>query len=178
MPLQLPDSAELVVSAAEVEAAYDRMAAEINGQYGEEPLLLLTVMNGGMIAAAHLAVRLNMPVQLDYLHVSRYRGATRGGDELHWIHRPQHELADRNLLIVDDILDEGPTLGAIIRYCEEHGAASVRSAVLVAKRHDRRVPGIHADFVGLEVEDRYLFGCGMDYKDDFRHLPAIYAIDP
>ena len=112
---------------------------------------------------------------MDYLHATRYRGEA-GGDKLTWHARPRAPMTARHVLVVDDIHDEGPTLQAIVEYCREQGAASVVSAVLVEKRHDRRVAGAHADIIGLEVEDRYIFGFGMDYRGGLRHLPEIYAL--
>lgn len=177
MALQLPERAERLVDRDGVRAAYDRMAAAINAHYGNESIVMLVVMNGGLFPAAHLAERLDLPVVMDYLHVTRYRSGTRGG-MLEWIARPRHPLVDHHVLVVDDILDEGPTLAAILQYCVDAGAASVRSAVLVLKEHDRRLPSLKADFVGLTTTDRYLFGCGMDYHDHYRHVPEIWAVDP
>lgn len=171
----IPEGAERIATVEEVREAYARMAEAVNDRYGNQEIVLVVVMNGGLICAAHLAERLGMPVLFDYLHVSRYRGETRG-DALHWIARPQQDLRDRHVLIVDDILDEGPTLGAILQYCQDAGAATVAAAVLVEKSHGRRVPGVNADFVGLQVPDRYVFGCGMDLREGLRHLPDIWAL--
>jgi hypoxanthine phosphoribosyltransferase len=82
----------------------------------------------------------------------------------------------RRVLLADDILDEGHTLLAVKHWCEDQGAADVRVAVLAVKVHDRRVEGIDADYVGVEVPDRYVFGYGMDYHEQGRNLPAIYAL--
>ncbi|MDS4039831.1 MAG: phosphoribosyltransferase family protein, partial [Candidatus Competibacter sp.] len=102
------------------------------------------------------------------------RGGTRGG-EMDWIAPPRPEVAGQVVLVVDDIFDEGDTLEAILAEVRRRGATAVYSAVLVDKRHDRKVSGLTVDFVGLEVPDRYVFGCGMDYKEYWRQLPAIYA---
>jgi len=80
------------------------------------------------------------------------------------------------VLIVDDILDEGVTLRAVADYCRDAGAREVRVAVLVQKLHDRNQVGVRPDFKGLDVPDRYVFGCGMDYREYFRNLTAIYAL--
>jgi hypoxanthine phosphoribosyltransferase len=161
---------------AAVERALDRMAGEITQALGESNPLLLCVMNGGLVAAGQLLTRLHFPLQVDYLHATRYRGDVEGAAELHWLVRPQIPLDGRDVLVIDDILDEGRTLAGILDYCRQHDAASVRSAVLVMKHHDRRDPRIHADFVGVEVEDRYVFGYGMDYKEYLRNVPGIYAV--
>lgn len=157
-----------------VEAVFDRMAMQINRDMAGKEVLVLCVMNGGLVTAGMLLPRLSFLLRIDYLHASRYREQT-SGDELHWKANPTHSLEGRDLLIIDDILDEGYTLDAIIRHCQSESPASVRAAVLVQKRHDRGVrPAI--DYIGLTVPDRYVFGYGMDYKGYWRNAPGIYAV--
>jgi hypoxanthine phosphoribosyltransferase len=169
-------TADLLCSPGEVDAAFDRMAREITGELADRNPLLLAVMLGGMIPAARLVCRLDFPVDLDYVHATRYQGDVRGRD-LDWVAHPRESLAERTVLVVDDILDEGVTLAAIVAHCREAGASAVYSAVLVDKDHDRKAAGLQrADFTGLTVPDRYVFGCGMDYRGQFRHLRGIYAV--
>ncbi len=168
-------SADLLFDQNTVAEAYDRMAEQITERLSDSNPVLLCVMSGGLVPAGELFTRLNFPVELDYLHATRYHG-TQGGPELNWIAQPAQSLEGRSVLVVDDILDEGVTLAAILDFCGDQGAADVYSAVLVEKQHDRKAPGLKADFVGLKVEDRYVFGCGMDYHGYWRNLPAIYAI--
>jgi len=159
-----------------VEAAIARMAEAINRDMAMEAsdVVVICIMNGGLVTAGALLPRLRFPLRLDYLHASRYRERT-AGDELHWKVDPSQPLADKDLLIIDDILDEGHTLEAIIRYCREQSAKSVRAAVLVEKLHDRGVrPPV--DYIGLRVPDRYVFGYGMDYKGYWRNAPGIFAV--
>lgn len=167
--------AELLYSAQQVDAILDEMAARITGLVGDAEPLVLCVLTGGLVPTGRLLPRLDFPLQLDYLHATRYRGMTRGG-ALHWIARPSYSLTDRTVLIVDDILDEGLTLSAIVDYCRDQRALAVYSAVLVEKQLAERPAPIAADVVGCEVEDRYVFGCGMDYHGYHRNLPAIYAV--
>lgn len=170
---QVLDKADCLHDEAAVDAALDRMAAQITERLRECNPLILCVMTGAVIPTGLLVPRLHFPLQLDYIHATRYTGKTRGG-ELAWIAKPQHELKGRHVLIVDDILDEGITLEALVKSCIDAGAAEVLSAVLVEKLHDRKAD-YRAEFIGLQVEDRYVFGCGMDYKDYHRNLKAIYA---
>lgn len=166
--------AECLHDRAAVETALDRMAMEITRQLAEADPLVICVLHGGMPAMGGLLSRLDFPLQVDYLHATRYRGATRGG-ELHWRVRPEHSLAGRVVLVVDDILDEGLTLAALKDYCREAGAAAVHAAVLVRKELPNP-PAAEADFIGLRVGDRYVFGYGMDYKDYLRNAPGIFAV--
>lgn len=167
--------ADRLYTAAEVDTALDRMAADITAALSDRNPILLCVMTGGLVPAGQLATRLEFPLQLDYLHATRYRGETLGG-ELHWMTRPTFDLKDRSVLVVDDILDEGLTLAAIVAFCKEQGAREVYSAVLVDKHHDRRPEPIRADFVGVDVPDRYVFGYGMDYKGYLRNAAGIFAV--
>ena len=166
--------ADCLYNQSQVEAALDAMAREIGAAMGDQLPLVLCVMTGGIIPAGHLLTRLHFPLEVDYLHATRYQGKTEGG-QLHWIARPRLAIKDRCVLIVDDILDVGATLAAIVAECKSQGARSVYTAVLADKRHDRK-HGIQADFVGLEVVDRYVFGYGMDYKGYLRNMPGIYAL--
>ena len=168
--------ADLIHAPEVLDAAITRMALAVDAALGTRPALFLTVMQGALPFAGQLATRIRAPLRFDYVHATRYRGATSGG-ELHWIKRPSMDLAGETVLLVDDILDEGHTLKAIREACLADGAARVLVAVLCDKRHSRRVPGIEADFVGVEVPDRYVFGYGMDYYEQGRNLPAIYAVD-
>jgi len=169
------ENADQLFSQADVEQALDRLAGEITHTLGNRDPLLLCVMTGGLVPASELFTRLDFPVQLDYLHATRYQG-TVGGSELKWITAPSQPLAGRTVLVVDDILDEGLTLAAILDYCREQGAKAVYSAVLVEKLHERRAGGLQADFTGLQVEDRYVFGYGMDYHGYLRNVKGIYAV--
>ena len=177
--------AELIHDRAAIEAAIEAMAERIVADYTaldatgpERRPLFLTVMHGGLPFAARLALAvgaLGLDAELDYLHATRYRGATTGG-ELAWKHRPATPLRGRRVLLLDDIVDEGHTLAAVRAWCDGQGAREVRIAAMVTKAHDRCVAGLCADYAGLEVPDRYVFGYGMDYHEQGRNLPAIYAL--
>lgn len=167
--------ADCLHDAAAIQAAYDRLAAQITAEYAGRNPLLLCVMIGGLVPTAEIIKRLNFAFELDYLHATRYRGATTGA-ELVWKAHPDIAVAGREVLVIDDIHDEGHTLAAILTALRGQGAASVKCAVLAEKIHTRKAPGIKADFIGVIVEDRYVFGCGMDYKSYLRQLPAIFAV--
>ncbi len=170
---------DLLFDRAVVDGAISRVAAAIRDDYVGRRPVLLTVMHGGMIFASELALAIGarggLDLDFDFLHATRYRGLT-SGSTLEWKHRPATPLRGRHVLIADDILDEGYTLDAVRSWCREQGAADVRIAVLAWKRHGRGVPDLVADYVGLEVPDRYVFGFGMDYHEQGRNLPAIYAL--
>lgn len=168
------EQAEVLHSESEVEAALDRMASEITALLADKNPLLLCTMIGGIVTAGKLLTRLNFPLSIDYIHATRYRGETSGA-ELHWIARPTESVSGRVVLLIDDIFDKGLTLKALIEDCQQAGATAVHTAVLVEKKCSKRCD-FDVDFLGLHVEDRYVFGYGMDYKGYLRNANGIYAV--
>lgn len=158
-----------------VEAALDEMASQISSKLADKNPLILCVLTGAIIPMGHLVTRLDFALEIDYIHATRYRGETAGA-ELEWKAKPSTSLKGRVVLVIDDILDEGHTLQGIIEYLQQEEASEIYSAVLVEKHHQRRVEGLKADFVGLDVDDFYVFGYGMDYKGYLRNAPGIYAV--
>lgn len=162
----------------EVEAALDKMAIKIHQTLQDKNPVILCVMIGGLVPLGNLLPRLDFPLEVDYVHATRYCGEISGG-ELHWKVKPSLSLSGRTVLIVDDILDGGVTLAAIVAEVKLMGAAEVYTAVLVDKHHKRLENGLkHADFVGLEVDDHYIFGYGMDYNEYLRNAPGIFVVAP
>ncbi|MCK4865226.1 MAG: hypoxanthine-guanine phosphoribosyltransferase [Gammaproteobacteria bacterium] len=171
---KVEDESDCLCNSEQLNQVLDTLANKISDDLKDKNPLLLCVMTGGLIPTGHLVTRLTFPLQLDYIHATRYRGETSGG-ELHWIQEPSISLQDRNILIIDDIFDEGITLLEIEKYCKEKGAAKVYSAVLVNKLHNRKTD-FKPDYIGLDIEDRYLFGFGMDYKNYLRNVNSIHAV--
>ena len=160
----------------EVKAAVQKMADEINEFYAEKPLILISVLTGAIIPAAWLATRLKMPIQMDFVHATRYRGGLYGA-ELEYRVPPRLDLEGKDVLIIDDIFDEGHTLAAIKGSVEKRKAASVKMAALVRKDHDRGLARDYVHFVGMDVPDVYVFGCGMDAYEEWRHLDEILVLE-
>ena len=170
--------AERIHDRATIERAIAAMAVRVRNDYAGDMPLYLTVMQGGLPFAGQLALEIGargLDLEFDYLHATRYRSGTTGG-ELAWKHRPATPLRGRRVLLVDDIVDEGHTLAAVRAWCIGEGARDVRIATLAVKQHGRCVPGLCADYAGVDVPDRYVFGYGMDYHEQGRNLPVIYAL--
>jgi hypoxanthine phosphoribosyltransferase len=165
--------ADCLYSHTQVEAAITRMAEAITARLKDSHPVVISVLNGGILLTAQLVLKLRFPLEIDSIKAGRYQGET-SGTEMRWLHRPGIALEGRTVLIVDDILDEGITLREIRRWCLDQGAEAVYMAVLVNKQLGREKP-CKPDFVGLETENRYLFGFGMDYKGYLRNWPGIYA---
>lgn len=168
------DSADLIFDEQQINAALDQLAESIRIDYTDKNPIFVCVMNGGLFFTAELCKRLDFPHQQDYLHATRYNGELRG-EQVLWKAAPQADLTGRHVLVLDDILDEGYTLLAIKEALYRQEPASIKIAVLSDKQHNRRAPGIAADYTGLHLPDQYVFGCGMDYKGYYRNLNAIYA---
>ena len=170
----LINKADLLVGTMEIELALDRLAARITDALADRTPLALCVMGGAVVFTGKLLPRLAFPLEFDYLHATRYRDGTQGG-EIEWSALPKKEVTGRCVLLMDDILDEGHTLAAAKAKLLGMGAAEVWIAVLVEKDLGHPKP-VQADFVGMTLPNRYVFGMGMDAYGMWRNLPAIYAL--
>jgi len=166
--------AEMLFSAGEVQAALVQVAKDINTTLADQHPLVLSVMGGAVIFTGQLLPMLDFPLDFDYLHVSRYGNEKQGG-ELHWKVAPRENVKGKVVLVLDDILDEGHTMQAIKQRVMELGATKFYCAVFADKLNGKIKP-IHADYVGMELPDRFVFGFGMDIHGAWRNLPAIYAV--
>lgn len=173
---QVMSEADCLFNETDLQRAIAQMAESMSAQLYDRYPIFLSVMNGGLIFAGQLLPKLSFLLEMDYIHATRYQGAITGG-AIHWKAEPTTSLEGRTVVIVDDILDQGSTLVALRDYCLQKGAAEVQIAVLVEKLHDRKFdPNLKADYVGVQAQDRYLFGYGMDYKGCWRNAPGIYAV--
>jgi hypoxanthine phosphoribosyltransferase len=168
------EHSDLVCGEREVQGAIARVAEQVTERLRDAYPLVLVVMGGAVVFAGQLLPRLRFPLDLDYVHATRYGAATQGGG-LTWRVSPPQEARGRTVLLLDDILDHGQTLRAIRDELLAQGAAQVLSVVLVEKILAAPKP-ITADFVGLRIPDRFVFGCGMDAKGYWRNLPEIRAM--
>ncbi|HWQ39787.1 MAG TPA: hypoxanthine-guanine phosphoribosyltransferase [Burkholderiales bacterium] len=171
---QILREAELVCSEADTAAAVRRMALEITQRLQHGMPLVLCVMGGGIVFAGQILPLLRFPLQVDYVHVTRYGGETHGG-HVQWKVQPRTPVSGRSVLVLDDVLDEGRTLAAIRERLLREGAREVLIAVFCEKDLGRAKP-VRADFVGVLLPNRYLFGFGMDVNEAWRNLPAVYAL--
>lgn len=174
-PLSLIQHSTGVYSAVQVESAIEVVANQINVRLAHKPVVVMCVMSGGLYFCGQLLPKLHMPLALDYVQANRYQHALHGG-ELVWTKLPTLDLHQKTVLLVDDILDEGITLHGVYMQCLQLGAAEVLTAVLTDKKNNQHKP-IVADFVGLSVPDKFVFGCGMDAHGWWRNLPEIRALD-
>ncbi len=168
------DAAECLWDATHVERAIDQLAVRLAVRLADSDPIVMCVMNGGLILTAELLLRLHFPLELGYVHATRYRDSTRGA-ALAWQASPSIAVAGRTVLLIDDVLDEGHTLAAVVERLRESDAAAVVTAVLVDKDIGRPRP-VRVDEAALTCPNRYLFGHGMDYRGHWRNLAGIYAL--
>ncbi|MFI4938226.1 MAG: hypoxanthine-guanine phosphoribosyltransferase [Candidatus Berkiellales bacterium] len=168
--------AKCLHTSSTIDRALNEMASAIHEDLQEENPLVLCVLIGGVVLTGKLLTLIDFPLQVDYIHASRY-GEKTVGSKLEWIVKPRASLKGRTILVIDDILDGGITLAGIVNYCQVEGASVVKTAVLVEKQVPRAAEAIQrADYTGVTVENRYVFGYGMDYKGYLRNAPGIFAV--
>jgi len=173
--LEIHSSADLLFDRQAVEQGIADLAAKVAKDCEKDFPIVLCVMNGGLYLTGQLLRHWDFPMTLDYVHATRYRLATLGKDVL-WKAYPQNEIKDRHVIIVDDIFDQGYTLEEIRSYCVKHGARKCSSVFLIRKTHDRKKSSIQPDYVGLECDDCYVYGAGMDLNGHFRNLSSIHFV--
>lgn len=168
-------AAAVAFDEAAIEAAVTRMSGSVATACAGRDPLFLCVLAGALPFFAALTARMPFRLELDFVRLSRYRGGIRGGD-LGWIQEPAVSLAGREVVIVDDVLDDGDTLVEVRRYCVAAGAASVQDAILVVKESVLRPSTLVPTWHGLQAGSGYLFGYGMDYDGRYRNLPEIRVL--
>ena len=170
-----PAGSQVLFTGAEIAAAVDRLAAEVRAVYGEQELVVIAVLHGGLVFAADLIRRLDLPLRLGVVLASSYRGAATAPGSLQLLLEPTSDVAGRHVLLVDDILDTGRTLTRLREQLLARGPRSVRTAALLDKPSRRAVP-IEADFRGLVIPDLFVVGYGLDWNERYRNLPDIVAL--
>ena len=171
----IKDSSDMMFSSAQIKTAVENIGLQLEKKIYQKNPVMLCVMNGGLVFSADLMRSLDSDVRLDYLHVARYLDNTVGGS-LHWLKEPKLPLQDQVVVIADDIYDEGYTMEELVSYCKRQGAREVITVVLLLKNKVSRNIKLKPDLFGLQVEDRYVYGYGMDYQGHLRNVPDIYAI--
>lgn len=170
----LISKANTLADTTSINKCLDKLALELTRVYQSKNPVCLVVMKGGLVFAGHLLPKLNFLLQVEYCHPSRYGQHSQGG-ELVWKVQPPDDIKDREVLILDDIYDEGHTLAGLVEKCKALGAKTVGVAVLISKKHTRKIPvDVSSFYCGFEVPDTFVFGFGLDYKGYFRNCNCIY----
>jgi hypoxanthine phosphoribosyltransferase len=171
------NSLKIVLSSEQIQEGVERLATRVREQYGEGPLTIVAIMTGSIVLLADLIRRLDMPLRVGVMQASSYRGATMTRGELCINMDMTPDIKDRDVLLVDDIFDTGHTLEKTIAKMWELKPHSIRSAVLLRK-HGRQEVQIQPDYTAFEIPDEFVVGYGLDYRDEYRHLPFLASLEP
>jgi hypoxanthine phosphoribosyltransferase len=163
---------DLLIDEIQVGARLAAMGRQIEADYRDKPLTIVAVLTGSLIALADLVRQIQIPLRITLVQASSYRGATTTATTLVVNEAFAPDVAGRDVLLLDDILDTGQTLAALVRHLTDRGAASVRTAVLLRKIGRQVVP-IEPDYCGFVIPDVFVVGYGLDYNDEYRHLPYV-----
>jgi hypoxanthine phosphoribosyltransferase len=166
---------KVLLSAEQIQASIERLAAEIRRREDGRPLTVIAVMTGSIIFLADLVRKLDMPLRVGVIQAKSYTGTQRGALSVNADMLP--EVAGRDVLVIDDIFDTGHTLVEVLAFLDELGPRSVRTAVLVLKQGKQQVK-LRPDYVGCEIPDVFVVGYGLDYNDAYRNLPFLAALEP
>ncbi len=170
------DRYETLITNAEIQARVDAIASEITTCYSGTVPIMMPLLRGAFVFAADLARKLDLDVEVDFLGASSYGGATETSGEIRMTLDSSSPLSGRHVLIVEDIVDTGLTLGYIQKLIRSRGVASLRTAVLLDKQC-RRKSRVDIDWAGFTIPDRFVFGYGLDGPGGlFRNLPDIMAL--
>jgi len=164
-----------LVSAAEIQASVNKLAAQISEREGNRPLTVIAIMTGSIVFLADLIRKLDMPLRVGVVQTSSYRGTSRGALTINADLMP--DIAGRDVLLVDDIFDTGRTLHEVISRFDDFRPRSLRSAVLLLKRGRQEVD-LRPDYVGFEIPDEFVVGYGLDFNDQYRNLPYLATLEP
>jgi hypoxanthine phosphoribosyltransferase len=175
--MNMPDIPTCLIAEDEIQAIVRRLAAETTARYRDCPrqLVVVGLLKGAFIFMADLVRQIELPLVVDFLGVSSYGDAAVSSGEIRLTKDLSIDIAGRDVLLVEDIVDTGITIEAVRRLLERRRPRSLRICALLSKPDCRRVE-VEADFVGKEIEDAFIVGYGLDYAENFRHLPFIGTI--
>ena len=175
-PLQ-QDLERVLVSEADIKSRVEKLGQEITTLYGNEEITVVAIINGALLFTADLLRNVHSPIRLDCIRVSSYRNHSKSHGKPEIIHSLSLDIANRHVLLIDDILDTGKTIFAVVQLINKLQPASVRTCVLLDKRGRREVE-FSADFVGFQIPDKFVVGYGLDFAERYRNLPYIGVLKP
>ncbi len=163
---------EPLINESEIRDRLVEMGRQIEADYQDKPLTIVAVLTGSLIALADLVRQIRIPLRIALVQASSYRGATTTATTLVINEAFAPDVSGRDVLLLDDILDTGQTLSTLVQHIRDRGAATVRTAVLLRKVGRQVVP-IEPDYCGFVIPDAFVVGYGLDFNDEYRHLPYV-----
>lgn len=171
------DLEKTLLSEEQLQAKLDEMARDIDRTYGNENILVVGVLRGAVMVVADLVRKIHAPVTMDWMAVSSYGSGTKSSGVVRILKDLDEDVMDRDVLIVEDIIDSGLTLSWLKSNLESRGAKSVRIATMLRKPDAAKVD-IDVDFLGFDIPNEFVVGYGLDYAEAYRHLPFIGTLAP
>jgi hypoxanthine phosphoribosyltransferase len=167
---------DILIPAEQIRQRVAELARQVADDYRERrPFTIVGVLTGSVIFLADLVRHLDLPLRIGLIQASSYRGTTTEPGELRVDPSLLPDVRGRHVLLLDDILDTGQTLSRLVRHMHGLGCASLRVAVLLRKRGRQQVP-FEPDYCGFDIPDAFVVGYGLDYNDEYRHLPHIAVL--
>lgn len=178
LPAEYQDAVgEVLLDESEIALALDRLAAEVSAAYAGRDLLIVGVLKGAVFTVTDLLRRLTIPAKVDFMAVSSYGSATTSSGVVRILKDLDTDVAGRDVLIVEDIVDSGLTLNYLMKNLSSRKPASVEVLTLLTKPSRREVD-VRVAFVGFEIPDVFVVGYGLDYDERFRGIPSVVALKP
>lgn len=163
---------DVLISADRIRGRVDELALEIRTAYAGRPVTVVGILTGSLVFLADLIRRVDLPLKIGLISASSYPGTATTAGALTIRDELLPDVEGRDLLLLDDILDTGQTISRIVDHLKTRGATSVRTCVLLRKIGRQTVP-FEPDYTGFAIPDRFVIGYGLDYNDEYRHLPFI-----
>ena len=171
------DIEKILISEKDIKKAVKKMGKQISKDYADKNLMLVAVLKGSVIFMADLMRAISIPINIDFMAVSSYGGGTKTSGVVKIIKDLDHDLSGKDILIVEDILDSGMTLTYLKKILSQRNVSSIRIATLLDKP-ERRIADVKADYFCFTVPDEFVVGYGLDYDQQYRHLPYIGVLKP
>ncbi len=170
------EPSKVVIPEEKIGKRVRELGRQIQDDYKDKKLLVIGVQNGSFIFLADLVRAIALPMEIDFLRVASYDDSDSSSGSIRLVKEPELDTRDKDILLVEDIVDTGTTVAWLRQYFAEHAARSVRLCVLIDKRERRQKP-VQVDYSGFTVDSGFLVGYGLDYAQRYRNLPAIYTLD-
>ncbi len=168
---------EILIPAERIQQRVAELARQIAADYKDCPVTIVGILTGSLIFVADLIRHLDLPLRIGLIQASSYRGAVTTPGALHINPELMPDVRGRHVLLLDDILDTGQTLSHLVRQLHGHSVTSLRVGVLLRKQGRQQVP-LEPDYCGFDIPDAFVVGYGLDYNDEYRHLPYLAVLQP
>lgn len=165
-----------IISRLQLQAKVEELGRRITQDYQGRQLVLLGVLNGAFIFAADLCRQIDLDLEIDFIRVTSYGASTESSGTIHLLKEPSIDLAGKDLLLVEDIVDTGITMTWLQEHFRQSQAQTVRICSLIDKKERRKVP-VEVDYIGFSLERGFLVGYGLDCAERYRNLPAVFGLD-